>query len=63
MKATTYYPGPGMTGAHLAAAAAAWLKASKRLLRAAGLAVLEELVATSKAGALIASNSRPRRRF
>lgn len=63
MKATTYYPGPEVTGAHLAAAAAAWLKASKRLLRAAGLAVLEELVATSKAGALIANNSRPRRRF
>lgn len=63
MKATTYYTGPDMAGAHLAAAAAAWLSASRRLLRAAALAVLEGLVTTSKAGALIANNSRPRRRF
>lgn len=62
MKATTYYTGPDMAGAH-PAAAAAWLSASRRLLRAATLAVLEGLVTTSKAGALIANNSRPRRRF
>lgn len=64
MKAMTYHASPGMTGGHLlAAAAAAWLRATQRLIRTAGLAVLEELVATSKAAALIASNSKVRRRF
>lgn len=63
MKATTYYSGPDMAGTHLAAAAEAWLRASRRLLRAAVPVVLGGLVSTSKAGALIANNSRPRRRF
>jgi hypothetical protein len=63
MKATTYYTGPDMTGTHLAAAAAAWLCASRRLLRVAVLVMLEGLVTTSKAGALVANHSRMRRRF
>ena len=63
MKATTYYTGPDMTGMHLATAAAAWLRASRHLLRAAVLAALESLVTTSKAGALVANHSRMRRRF